>query len=519
MYALYRRRRQVPRRPGDERDRQPRCRSSSPRASGPRSRPPTCCCASPAPSPRRCSAAARAIAARDRPRPRLGVRARGRLRLRRAGARLLRRIGRHRRSRRRRCSACSRAPHYFRRLGKGNFRKAPEEIVKAALLGIERKRQVAAQVDAWAERARRRHLPAADARAALPHPVQARQERARVQGRRRGVAAHRPAAARAAEGGRRDRLALRVPLAPLPVREVPARHRLRAGRRCRRSKEELPLAPARGVLDRRLGRRPRSTTRCRCRASAAARVTVGIHIAAPALAIAPRLAGRPDRPRPPVHGLHPGPQADDAARRRGRRLHARRGPRGAGASRSTSRSTRPRSPRSRRETRIERILIAANLRHDKLESEVNEATLAAGLPATLPFAAELTFLHGLARHLKARREKVRGKPETFNRPDYSFRVDTRDGAAIVGDERVRDRAAPARLAARPDRRRGDDPGQQHLGRLARRPAACPAIYRSQAEPGARRQGAHGHAGRRRTPAWASPSTPGRPRRCAATSTW
>ena len=28
------------------------------------------------------------------------------------------------------------APHYFRRLGKGNFKKAPEEIVKAALLGI-----------------------------------------------------------------------------------------------------------------------------------------------------------------------------------------------------------------------------------------------------------------------------------------------------------------------------------------------------------------------------------------------
>jgi len=41
------------------------------------------------------------------------------------------------------------APHYFRRLGKGNFKKAPEEIVKAALLGIERKKQVAAQIDAW----------------------------------------------------------------------------------------------------------------------------------------------------------------------------------------------------------------------------------------------------------------------------------------------------------------------------------------------------------------------------------
>ena len=42
------------------------------------------------------------------------------------------------------------APHYFRRLGKGQFRKAPEETVKAALLGIERKKQIAAQSHAIA---------------------------------------------------------------------------------------------------------------------------------------------------------------------------------------------------------------------------------------------------------------------------------------------------------------------------------------------------------------------------------
>ncbi len=42
------------------------------------------------------------------------------------------------------------APHYFRRAGKGQFKKAPEEIVKAALLGIERKKQQAAQIEAWA---------------------------------------------------------------------------------------------------------------------------------------------------------------------------------------------------------------------------------------------------------------------------------------------------------------------------------------------------------------------------------
>ena len=43
------------------------------------------------------------------------------------------------------------APHYFRRVGKGQFRKAPEETVKAALLGIERKRQQALRIQEWAD--------------------------------------------------------------------------------------------------------------------------------------------------------------------------------------------------------------------------------------------------------------------------------------------------------------------------------------------------------------------------------
>ena len=43
------------------------------------------------------------------------------------------------------------APHYFRRMGKGLFRKASEETLKAALLGIERKKQIAAQIEQWAQ--------------------------------------------------------------------------------------------------------------------------------------------------------------------------------------------------------------------------------------------------------------------------------------------------------------------------------------------------------------------------------
>ena len=48
--------------------------------------------------------------------------------------------------------ALSGAPHYFRRAGKGGqFRKAPQEQVQAALAGIEKKRQQAAQMAHWAD--------------------------------------------------------------------------------------------------------------------------------------------------------------------------------------------------------------------------------------------------------------------------------------------------------------------------------------------------------------------------------
>ena len=53
------------------------------------------------------------------------------------------------------------------------------------------------------------------------------------------------------------------------------------------------------------------------------------------------------------------------------------------------------------------------------------------------------------RHLKGLREIARGKPETFNRPDYNFRLDGNDGREPVGTERVsigtRVRGAPLDL--------------------------------------------------------------------------
>ena len=81
------------------------------------------------------------------------------------------------------------------------------------------------------------------------------------------------------------------------------------------------------------------------------------------------------------------------------------------------------------ETRLERVPIAANLRHDQLDDVITEATLTGEAPADYEFAADLAFAFRLARHLKAGREVVRGKPENFNRPDYNFRLDRQDGVA------------------------------------------------------------------------------------------
>jgi exoribonuclease-2 len=88
------------------------------------------------------------------------------------------------------------------------------------------------------------------------------------------------------------------------------------------------------------------------------------------------------------------------------------------------------------ETRLERVPIAANLRHDQLEDVVTEASLEGGAEAPnakggaeapYAFATELAFAFRLAKALKARREVARGKPENFNRPDYNFKLTGHSG--------------------------------------------------------------------------------------------
>jgi len=105
-------------------------------------------------------------------------------------------------------------------------------------------------------------------------------------------------------------------------------------------------------------------------------------------------------------------------------------------------------------TRLEQVPIASNLRHDKLDTVFTEAffedALASGAPAAdVAWGPELSFLHRLARALKAQREVVRGKPENFNRPDYNFKLDNAGGGEPQGEETVnistRQRGAPLDL--------------------------------------------------------------------------
>ena len=50
-------------------------------------------------------------------------------------------------------------PIHFHRKGKGTYRAAPPDILKAALAGLEKKRLAAEQQEAWAEALVRRELP------------------------------------------------------------------------------------------------------------------------------------------------------------------------------------------------------------------------------------------------------------------------------------------------------------------------------------------------------------------------
>ena len=338
------------------------------------------------------------------------------------------------------------APHYFRRLGKGNFKKAPEEIVKAALLGIERKKQVAAQIDTWAAELVRGECPPA-----------VREQLYKLLFKPDKNAPEYKAVVEAAKLSQKAPLDLLKAAGAIdspyqfhwrrflfenfpkgtgfPALQAPA------------IKETLPLAPVRAFsID------DSQTTEIDDALSVqglgTGTVIFGVHIAAPGLAFAPDTPvdvvarARLSTVYMPGHKLTMLPDEVVQAYT----LIAGRECPAVSLYITMDEAT---LAITGSETKLERVPIAANLRHDQLDAVITEATLLGDAPADYEFAPELAFAFRLARRLKAQREVVRGKPENFNRPDYNFRLEGNDGNEPQGTERVlittRQRGSPLDL--------------------------------------------------------------------------
>jgi exoribonuclease II len=339
------------------------------------------------------------------------------------------------------------APHYFRRVGKGRFRKAPEEIVKAALLAIERKAQVAAQIEGWAAELVAGRCPA---------PV--REQLYKILFKPDKNAPEYKAVVDAAKRSQRAPLDLLKEAGAITSAyqfhwkrflfdQFPKGAAFPTGLDAPPVQDVLPRAAVQAFsID------DSATTEIDDALSVqglgSGTVTFGVHIAAPGLALAPgspldAVAGqRLSTVYMPGWKLTMLPDAvvEAYTLTEGRDCPA--------VSLYVTLDEATLEMRGHA-TKLESVPIAANLRHDRLDAVITEASLAGTAPADYPFAPELAFLHRLARSLKARREQVRGKPENFNRPDYSFKLDPPRASEPTGDEAVsitpRQRGAPLDL--------------------------------------------------------------------------
>lgn len=325
------------------------------------------------------------------------------------------------------------APHYFRRMGRGMFRKAPEDIVKAALLGIERKKQVAAQIDDWAHA-----LVAGD----CPAPV--REQLYRILFKPDKNAPEYKAVVEATKRSQRAPLDLLKTAGAIDspyqfhwrrflFEQFPKGHDFAPTLAAPPIKDELPLAPCQAFsID------DSATTEIDDALSVqglgTGQVVFGIHIAAPGLALtADSPLDKVARERLSTVYM-PGwklTMLPDAVVQAYTLTEGRHCP---AVSLYVTMDEATLEVRQT-ETRLERVPIAANLRHDRLDDIVTEASLTGEAEADYAFATELAFAFRLARHLKAAREVVRGKPELFNRPDYNFRLQGNDGEP-TGQESV-----------------------------------------------------------------------------------
>jgi exoribonuclease-2 len=371
------------------------------------------------------------------------------------------------------------APHYFRRAGKGRFKKAPAEILQQALAAIEKKKQVAAQITAWAEELGRGECPA---------PV--REQLYKILFKPDKNSPEYKAvveASRATHTAPLDLLQKAGAIASpyqfhwkrflfenfpkgtgFPALQAPE------------VKDELPLADVKAFsID------DSATTEIDDALSVqglgSGTVTLGIHIAAPGLAVQPGspidVVGRARLSTVYMPGYKLTMLPDEIVKsytlQEGRNCPA-----------LSLYLTLDEATLEIKEsvTRLEQVPIVSNLRHDMLDSTFTEAFFEAAQinpPTAVQWGVELTFLHRLARHLKAQREIVRGKPENFNRPDYNFRLDNPTGGEPQGNEAVsistRQRGAPLDLIVAEAMILANSTWGQWLAEHG-----VPGIYRSQA---------------------------------------
>ncbi|MFC5609449.1 ribonuclease catalytic domain-containing protein [Variovorax soli] len=373
------------------------------------------------------------------------------------------------------------APHYFRRAGKGRFKKAPAEIVQQALAAIEKKKQVQAQIGEWAAQL---------AAGTCPAPV--REQLYKILFKPDKNAPEYKAVVEAARATQKPPLALLEAAGAIdspyqfhwkrflfenfpkgtgfPALSAPA------------IQDELPLAAVQAFsID------DSHTTEIDDALSVqglgSGTVTVGIHIAAPGLALTPGspidqvARARMSTVYMPGHKITMLPDEVVAA-------YTLEEGRDCPAVSIYARFDEASLALQATETRLERVPIAANLRHDKLDAFITQAWLedpAVSSEVPQPAAGlrePLSFLFRLAKHLKAQREVARGKPESFNRPDYTFRLVGNDGEPD-GSERVqigtRARGAPLDLIVSEAMILANSSWGSWLGELG-----VPGLYRSQA---------------------------------------
>jgi len=375
------------------------------------------------------------------------------------------------------------APHYFRRAGKGRFKKAPADILQQALAAIEKKKAVLAQIAEWAEQLGRGECPA---------PI--REQLYKILFRPDKNAPEYKAVVEASRATHTAPLDLLQKAGAIdssyqfhwkrflldnfpkgtgfPALDAP------------QPPADLPLADVQAFsID------DSQTTEIDDALSVSGlgtgTVTMGIHIAAPGLAIAPGSAidqlgrNRLSTVYMPGYKITMLPDSvvqiytlDEGRANPAVSLYCT-------IDEATLEITAT-------ETRLERVPVVANLRHDQLDHIVTEAWLAdpsievENTPERLSsLRVQLSFLHRLAQKLKAGREVVRGKPENFNRPDYNFRLVGGEGGEPGGSETVqittRQRGAPLDLIVAEAAIVANSTWGQWLASLG-----VPGIYRSQA---------------------------------------